>query len=148
MHCSNYRDLALLTGWIENQRAFEKHKQMLDNIYRKLNKKSADEFGINDNKSFDLIQTKIKNNCERNKFLQKGNNMFHAEKLFTTDKDNQRLKDRISDIRNRKNILLNHEEVFKFKNSCLKTRTNLLKGIETEILKKENEDLGRRILNK
>ncbi len=72
MNGTQYRDLTLLTGWIDNQRAFEKHKVMLDNIYKKLNKKSANEFGINNSKSFELLQFKLKSLVEQNKFNQKG----------------------------------------------------------------------------
>lgn len=72
MNVTKYKDLTLLTGWIDNQMAFEKHKKMLDDIYKKLNKKSADQFGINQSKSFEQLQNKIKNNFECNKFIQKG----------------------------------------------------------------------------
>jgi hypothetical protein len=148
MNGTKYRDLNMLTGWIDNQKAFEKHKKMLDEIYKKLNKRSADEFGINHSKSFEHLQLKVKSIAESNKFNQKGKNYLSEEKGFTIDKENERLKQKINNIQNRKNYLLDLEEVFVEKNINLKRRTDLLKGIEQEKLRKENESLGMRIISK
>jgi hypothetical protein len=149
MNVTKYRDLNILTGWIDNQKAFEKHKKMLDEIYKKLNKRSADEFGINHSKSFEHLQLKVKNIAEYNKFSQKGKNFnYYEEKGFTIDKDNERLKQKINNIQNRKNYLLDLQEIFIEKNTNLKRRTDLLKNIEQEKLRKENESLGMRIISK
>jgi len=66
-----YSDLNNLTTWIDNQRAFEKHKSKLDTIYFKLNKKSMNEFGFN-NKAYEHLQYKIKNLQDLHKFNLKG----------------------------------------------------------------------------
>lgn len=69
---NNYNDLKNLSFWIDNQKAFERHKKQLDNIYMNLHKRSVDEFGIR-NKTYDLMQSKIKSVYEQHKFNEKGN---------------------------------------------------------------------------
>jgi hypothetical protein len=76
MSTSRYHDFNMLTGWIDNQIAFERHKKKLDNIYGNLNKQSSVEFGIGENKTFDMLQMKIKNLSEHQKFNKKGEYLF------------------------------------------------------------------------
>jgi translation initiation factor 2 alpha subunit (eIF-2alpha) len=66
-----YNDLSLLTKWINNQKAFERHKRKLDEIYQNLHKNSYNEFGFK-NKAFNEMQQKIKNIYEIHKFNDKG----------------------------------------------------------------------------
>jgi translation initiation factor 2 alpha subunit (eIF-2alpha) len=68
---SSYNDLTLLTKWIDNQRAFERHKKKLDDIYENLHKKSVTEFGFI-NKTFEELQHKIKTVSDLHKFMDKG----------------------------------------------------------------------------
>ena len=51
-----------ITKWIDKQKAFEKHKNQLDEIYGKLNEKSIDHLGFKNNT--------LKFMAQRNKILQ------------------------------------------------------------------------------
>jgi hypothetical protein len=51
-------------------------------------------------------------------------------------------------IQNRKNILLNSEENFNYRNSNLRRRIQNLKDLKNDKIRIENERLGKRIIEK
>jgi hypothetical protein len=147
----SYNDLNNLTNWINNQKAFERHKKKLDEIYMNLHKQSVNEFGIK-HKAFEAMQNKIKNLQDLFKFNEKGNFMLililMIEKSLYIGKINNQLGEKISSIQKRDNALIKNQIDTTGRDRILKKRILILKGMENEKIKKENEMMAKRIVGK
>jgi hypothetical protein len=97
MKSDKYNDLKDLSKWINNQKAFEKHKKQLDQIYLNLNKKTSQEFGLTDNKTFEFLENKLQNVYLIHKFNEK-------EKNMEIDKENENLDMKLKIVQSRKNV--------------------------------------------
>jgi hypothetical protein len=73
---------------------------------------------------------------------------YYSEKSLEMSKGHGVLYNRINGIQNRRNILLTNDDHFNLRHVNLKNRSELIKTIQVEKIKRENESLVKRLANK